>query len=140
VIELEIVDYTIIAAEIAKKRVEPKRHGKAVLIRYQQNRWFVMAPQEFCRFHKDIVHRFFELRRVQFIERGKRIIAAETDWEVLGGCCYEVDDTLPAIRFWGESDAYGQLHFTHGLCDQLSSSDHFAGILVSIDISFYRQI
>ncbi len=116
---LEVIDYTEIAAELLRQPIPEKQQGKAVLIRHDKQSWFVMAPQQFCRLHADIVRRFFELRKTPTVQRHTRVEATNEAWQVHGGCCYTRDIAAEPTRFFGKSDAYGPMRLDEDLRSQL---------------------
>lgn len=133
-ISMEIIDYTEISSTLLRRPTPQKQHGKAVLIRHAEQHFFVMAPQDFCRFHADIVQRFYELRKLRTVKNHTRVEAVSDQWQVLGGCCYEADYVAAQINFYGQSDAYGPVSNVEPLRQGLLSSDAFCSLAVRLTI------
>ena len=96
--------------EVAKTAVPDKRTGKFVQIRNNDTEYLVFSPKELTPYHAGLVERFCAEKGLKgsYDNTNKSFAMHESDWFVVGGGKFEIDNTEKCIRLYDNSLAYGR--------------------------------
>jgi hypothetical protein len=97
---------------IAKKPIPSKRGGKFVqIINHATNdEYLVLSPKELSVYHANIVERFCLLNgNIPGSHNAKKDFfeIQNTDWQVIGGGFWSIDEKTKTLTLGGESKMYG---------------------------------
>lgn len=113
----------------------PQRGGKFVLIKGGGALYLVLSPKGLDTYHANIVERFclFKGGVSGSFSRGREYYRLdEPGWSVQGGGYWVIDEASRAVRFAGESKAYGW--FDRGVLKEcVSRLGEFEGFGVEVE-------
>ena len=110
---MKLIDYSQVYYSVLNKQPVPaRRKGKFVyLINIASvEEFLILSPIELSKYHATIVERFCQLNAIE----GRYTTAKrdyfeihDSDWTIMGGGYWEIDDTVKTIVLNGCSQAYG---------------------------------
>ena len=114
------IDYT--KAGSANLKRNPQRSGKFVQLMAREEEYIVLESQNVCPYHANIVEKFLLTRGVSGRYNAKRdnFTPSNSEWEILGGGKWHIDEHETTLELWGESLAYGSFH-PAGLADNIEA-------------------
>lgn len=132
---MTFIDYTpFFYASIAGTPIPAVITGKFVQIRNGSERFIVLSPKEFTKYHANIVERFCMDKGIEgcYDSRKEKFIIRDRAWQIAGGGKFERDDNKKAIKLYDNSMAYGKFDAT-GLKEMLAALPEFSGYSVTTE-------
>jgi hypothetical protein len=130
-----ILDYAEIFYRNKAGLKKPKRRaGKFVQIKHEDTEYLIFAPQEFTRYHADLVQKFCQDKGVDgsYNEQIKRYDMHDPSWIIIGGGKFEIDDEENSLRLYDNSMAYGRFD-SRGLKKKILAVKKMSGYKVRIE-------
>lgn len=130
-----LIDYTSFSySAVVRTPVPPVTSGKFVQVRHGDTLYLVLSPRELAKYHGNILERFCMDQGLEgsYEDDGGKFIITDTAWEVLGGGKFERDSGARAIRFHGDSTAYGRFD-AELMRSALTGLPEFSGYRVVIE-------
>lgn len=130
-----VIDYSpFYYSTIVKKAVPAKRAGKFIQIRDGEKEYVVFSPKDLSQYHANIAERFFEDQGVPgtYNQKGDHFAVSSTEWEIIGGGVWTINDKEKSLRLSGSSLAYGK-YDRRGLQERLASAPELTGYSIVIE-------
>jgi hypothetical protein len=105
-----IVDYSeVFFVDLEEGEIPRQRDGKFVLITNHHDVFAVFSPRGLSYYHANIVERFLLLQGIHGQYNVKRDVfyPNSSDWHVMGGGLWQVNEDEGILRVYGHSQAYG---------------------------------
>jgi hypothetical protein len=132
---MTLIDYTPLHyTSVARTPVPAVTTGKFVQIRKGGERYLILSPKEFTKYHANIIERFCMDKGIegQYDARREKFTIHDQAWEILGGGKFERDAKKKTIKLYDNSMAYGKFK-AEGLKETLTSLPEFAGYEITIE-------
>ncbi len=122
--------------EVAGTGLPRKREGKFIQVRHHPSatEYLVLSPRGLSAYHANIAERFFSSRGVKgaFNRKRDHYGLSSSEWEIVGGGMWEVDEGAMDVRFFGRSQAYGAFD-PEGLGRRLRGLPVYSGYSIAVD-------
>lgn len=130
-----LIDYSeACRASHSSAVASPQRGGKFIQIRNFDSEYLLLSPVELSAYHANIAERFFSEKGVKGSYNKKRdnFQIDDSEWEIVGGGVWTVDDREKTLRLSGRSLAYGE-YDRRGMKERLFSTGRFPDYTITVE-------
>lgn len=128
----KVIDYSDTYFE--KRKKPDSRGGKFIQVSGEEGDFIVFSPISHAPYHANIAESFFSSKSIQgtFNPDKDHFTHHSTDWNILGGGHWSIDEKDRRLELFGTSIAYGRFD-AEGLAEKLREAEEFKDFMIIIE-------